>query len=198
MLQNNFHTYLTQTAGLSEDDFLSLPYLPPSHIYKKGEYLIRPGDYNSKIFFVEKGLLKQYTIDDNGKEHIMHFAPENWLVSDRSSAYFKQPTEYFIEAMEDTEVFVMDEKFINAASEISASYREFNHRSLHNHIRAMQNRINLLRGATAEKRYLAFVNTYPALYSRVPQWMIASYLGITPEGLSRVRKELAKNYPKYL
>ena len=121
-MQNNFHTYLTQKACLSENDLLLLPYLPASHIYKKGEYLIRPGDYNSKIFFVEKGLLKQYTIDDDGKEHIMLFAPENWLVSDRSSAYFKQPTEYFIEAMEDTEVFIMDEKFINAASEISALF----------------------------------------------------------------------------
>jgi CRP-like cAMP-binding protein len=197
MSQNNFHIYLTQKAGISEDELTLLPYFPANDTYRKGEYLIRPGNYNSKIFFVEKGLLKQYTIDDNGKEHIMHFAPENRLVSDRSSAYFKQPTEYFIEAMEDTEVFIMDEKFINAASEISATYREFNHRSVHNHIRTMQKRINLLIGASAEKRYLEFVNTYPNLYLRVPQWMIASYLGITPEGLSRVRKELTKKHPKF-
>lgn len=196
MSQNNFHIYLTQKAGLSENELTLLPYLPQIHAYKKGEYLLRPGDFCTKIFFIEKGLVKQYTIGDEGKEHIMHFAPENWLVSDRSSAYFKQTTEYFIEAMEDTEVYVMDEKFINAASEISATYREFNHRSLHNHVRAMQKRINLFIAATAEKRYLEFVNTYPNLYLRVPQWMIASYLGITPEGLSRVRKELTKKHPK--
>jgi len=195
-VDKNFHIYLTQKAGLSEDALTLLPYLPANYKYKKGNYLVRPGEYSSKIFFVESGLVKQYVTDESGKENIMHFAPENWLVSDRSSAYFKQPTEYFIEAIEDTEVFVMDEKFINAASEISASYREFNHRSLHSHIRAMQKRINLLIGATAEKRYLEFVNTYPNLYSRVPQWMIASYLGITPEGLSRVRKDLAKKHPK--
>ena len=60
----------------------------------------------------------------------------------------------------------------------------------------MQKRINQLLGATAEKRYLEFVKTYPSLYQRVPQWMIASYLGITPEGLSRVRKELTKKHPR--
>jgi CRP-like cAMP-binding protein len=174
----------------------SLPYFPENHIYKKGEYLLKPGDHCSKIFFIEKGLVKQFITDDNGKEHIMHFAPENWIVSDRGSAYFKQPTVYFIEALEDTEVYIIDEKFINAASELSTTYREFNHHSLHRHIKAMQDRINLLMGATAEKRYLEFVKTYPNLYLRVPQWMIASYLGITPEGLSRIRKELTKRYPK--
>ncbi len=82
MSQNNFRIYLTQKAGFSEDELTLLPYLPTSHSYNKGEYLVRPGDYSSKIFFVEKGLLMQYTIDDSGREHIMHFAPENWLVSD--------------------------------------------------------------------------------------------------------------------
>jgi ribosomal protein L10 len=60
----------------------------------------------------------------------------------------------------------------------------------------MQKRINQLLGATAETRYLDFVKTYPNLYNRVPQWMIASYLGVTPESLSRVRKELTKRYSK--
>jgi CRP/FNR family transcriptional regulator, anaerobic regulatory protein len=194
MCQNNFHIYLTQKAGLSENELALLPYLPQSYTYKKGEYLLRPGDHCSKIFFVEAGLVKQYTISDDGKEHIIHFAPENWLVSDRSSAYFKQPTEYFIEALEDTEVYIMDEKFINTASEISKSYREFNHRSLHNHIKSMQKRINQLLGATAEARYLDFIKAYPNLYQRVPQWMIASYLGVTPESLSRIRKDVTKRF----
>jgi CRP/FNR family transcriptional regulator, anaerobic regulatory protein len=193
MAQNNFYRYLTNKAGLLETELPLLPYLPASRLYKKGEYLLKPGDYCTKIFFIEKGLAKQYAIDADGKEHIIHFAPENWIVSDRSSAYFKQPTEYFIEALEDTEAYIMTEEFINAASEISKSYRDFNHRSLHNHVRAMQKRINQLLGDTAEKRYTEFIKTYPNLYLRVPQRMIASYLGITPEGLSRVRKELSKS-----
>lgn len=193
---NNFETYLLQKAGLTEDHLKLLPAPFLCRMYKKGEFLIRPGDRSTNIYFIEKGLVRQFIIGNGDKEHIMHFALENWIVSDRSSAYFNQPTEFFIEALEDTYAYIIDEDFINKASELSKRYREYNHRSLHNHIRTMQKRINLLLGATARQRYLDFLKTYPALYQRVPQWMIASYLGITPEGLSRVRKELAENHRK--
>lgn len=194
MALTNFHIYLTEKAGLTDKELAELPYYPDCKKFNKSDYLIRPGDISNKIYFIEKGLVKQYTIGDDGKEHIIHFAPEDWLVSDRSSAYFKQHTEYFIEALEDTEAYIIDEQFINAASEISATYREFNHRSLHNHVRAMQKRINQLLGATAEARYLDFIKMYPGLYQRIPQWMIASYLGVTPESLSRIRKDVTKRF----
>ncbi|NOT74917.1 MAG: Crp/Fnr family transcriptional regulator [Cyclobacteriaceae bacterium] len=181
---------------LTEDDLKQLPDCFKTKTYLKGEFLVRPGDRCKNIFFIEKGLVRQFTIDSNDKEHIIHFSPENFLVSDRSSAYFNQPTEFFIEALEDTVVYIMDENFINKASDVSKLFREFNHRALHNNIRVMQKRINHLLTATAEERYLEFVKTYPSLYQRVPQWMIASYLGVTPEGLSRVRKELTRKHPK--
>jgi CRP-like cAMP-binding protein len=189
---NNFKIYLNDKAGLTDDELRQLPYIPKSKQFKKAQSLIDKGQVCKDIFFVEKGLIRQFTIDEQGKEHIIHFAPEGWIVSDRSSSYFNQSGEYFIDAIEDSEVVVMDEKFINAASEISKIYRENNHRALHNHVRNLQKRINLLLGATAKKRYLEFLKVYPNLSLRVPQWMIASYLGITPESLSRVRKELTK------
>ncbi|HNU59732.1 MAG TPA: Crp/Fnr family transcriptional regulator, partial [Aquaticitalea sp.] len=83
--------------------------------------------------------------------------------------------------------------FIKKASEISHEFRNYNEYLLQNHIRHLQNRINLLIGASAKERYIDFINLYTDLTLRVPQWMIASYLGITPESLSRVRKELAKS-----
>jgi CRP-like cAMP-binding protein len=83
-------------------------------------------------------------------------------------------------------------RFIEKANEISPEFRTYNEYLLQNHIRQLQNRIDLLIGASAEVRYLEFIKLYPNLTLRVPQWMIASYLGITPESLSRVRKELAK------
>ncbi len=189
---DHFKTYLNDKAGLTDEEIMQLPYVPRSRLFPKGQPLISGGQVCRDIFFVEKGLLRQFTIDGQGKEHIIHFAPEGWLVSDRSSAYFDQSGEYFIDAIEDSEVIVMDETFINAASEISRTYRENNHRALHNHIRHLQKRIIQLLGATAEARYLEFLKLYPNLPLRVPQWMIASYLGITPESLSRVRKDLAK------
>lgn len=196
MLLNNFKIYLNDKAGLTDNDLQQLPYIPKSKQFKKGQPIIDKGQVCKDIFFVEKGLLRQFSIDEQGKENIIHFAPESWIVSDRSSSYFNQSGDYFIDAIEDSEVVVLDERFINAASEISKIYRENNHRALHNHVRNLQKRINLLLSATAEQRYLEFLKVYPNLSLRVPQWMIASYLGITPESLSRVRKELTKKHFK--
>lgn len=193
---NNFKIYLNDKAGLTDNEISQLPYIPRCRQVKKNQPLVDKGQVCKDILFVEKGLLRQFTIDEQGKEHIIHFAPESWIVSDRSSSYFNQPGEYIIDAIEDSEVVVMDETFINAASEISKTYRENNHRALHNHVRHLQKRINQLLGATAEARYLEFLKRYPNLSLRIPQWMIASYLGITPESLSRVRKEMTKKTSK--
>lgn len=92
---------------------------------------------------------------------------------------------------------MIDENFIQMLSKKISSFSGFNNKLLHNHIRHLQKRINLLLSASAEDRYLQFIATYPDILLRVPQTMVASYLGITPESLSRVRKELArKNFKK--
>ena len=192
---SKFNEYLVRTAGISEDVAKELYGTLQNKIFKKGDVLLRKGEVCKHSFFVEKGLLRSYMLDETGKEHIIQFAPENWFIVDRSSVYFNDPSESYIEAIEDTDVVIIGEDFICKANEASAEFRKFNDKLLHNHIRHMQKRINLLLGATAEKRYLSFIETYPDLLLRVPQWMIASYLGITPESLSRVRKELAhKNF----
>lgn len=161
-------------------------------LYKKGEIIVRPGEACNHTFFVAKGLLRAYTIDEIGKEHILQFAPENWLISDRSSVLFNEVSEQFIEAIEDSEVILIESGFFEMLSEMSASFQRFNIKALNNHIRYLHKRINLLISATAEIRYLDFVKLYPDIMLRVPQLMVASYLGITPESLSRVRKELAR------
>ncbi len=164
--------------------------------YPKGAHLLDMGMVCQHSFFVVKGLLRAYTIDDTGKEHIIQFAPENWIISDRSSLYFDEPSEVFIQAIEDSEVILLDKDFFVRAGKKSSAIQTANELLLQRHIRYMQKRINLLLGATAETRYLEFVRMYPDMLLRVPQWMIASYLGITPESLSRVRKELAERHQK--
>ncbi len=135
--------------------------------------------------------------DDKGKEHIVQFAPENWFVTDRESVFFNQKSSYFIQALENSSVLLLDEAFILLPSQKNNSFIEFNNKLLHNHIRHLQKRITQLLGATAEERYLDFIKIYPDLLLRVSQAMVASYLGITPESLSRVRKELSgKNHTK--
>lgn len=192
----NFKTHLTQNGPLTDEQFNAIsPSLLARH-YEKGQILMRPGEVCKHSFFVESGLLRAYTINESGKTHIIQFAPENWIISDRSSAYFNEPTVLFVDAIEDTSVTLFDNNFTCQLGDIDPSYLQHNELALHNHIRHQQMRINSLLGATAEERYIDFVRQYPDLMLRVPQWMIASYLGITPESLSRVRKELAKKHFK--
>src|SRR5690242_3170470 len=163
----------------------------------KGNFLLRQGEICKHSFFVESGLLRQYSIDNKGKEHILQFAPETWFISDRGSIYFNQPSDYFIQALEDSKVLQIDERFILQLAEQNKTFLAFNNKLLHNHIRHLQNRVTQLLSATAEERYLDFIKLYPDILLRVPQSMVASYLGITPESLSRVRKDLAaKNFKK--
>ncbi|MFC3157590.1 cAMP-binding domain of CRP or a regulatory subunit of cAMP-dependent protein kinases [Chryseobacterium arachidis] len=159
---------------------------------QKNQFLLQYGEVCRYIYFVEKGLLKMYSIDKNGKEHIIQFAPESWLTSDRSSLYFNEKSVYYIEAVEDSEVLLLHPDFINKLIGEFPDSLEKSDILLQKHIKSLQDRINSLLGETAEERYMKFIKMYPDLLLRVPQWMIASYLGITPESLSRVRKELAR------
>jgi len=159
---------------------------------KKGEILLREGDICNETYFVEKGLLRMYSIDQNGKEHIIQFAPENWIISDRRSLYFNEKTMFYIDAVEESEVWILKKDFFLDIIKAYPKTIVNNDKLLQKHIKSLQERINSLLADTAEERYLKFIKMYPNLMLRVPQWMVASYLGITPESLSRVRKELAR------
>jgi len=198
MLVNNFKKHLIDKGGLTEADIVKIePFIKTRHV-AKGELLLKQGDICSHFFFVEKGLLRFYALNEEGKESILQFATENWLVSDRGSVYFQEPSTYYIDAIEDTLTVLMDEDFIDKVSEVNSNFRKNNERLLQNHIRHLNKRISQLLGASARTRYLDFVKMHPDILLRVPQWMIASYLGVTPESLSRVRKTLAQeNFKSY-
>lgn len=187
----SFDKYLTTNISVEEGLVESLLRNCERKHYRKGVFPVYAGDICRFTFFIEKGLLRQYSIDDKGKEHILNFAPEGWFINDRESMYFDQPSRFFIEALEDTEVFLLSEDIACRLDENIPGYSRFNTNLLHNHIRSLQYRIDQLLSATAEERYLSFITMYPNILLRVPQWMVASYLGITPESLSRVRKNLA-------
>lgn len=191
-MNKDFTTFLATNAGISTQQLTLLEKNIVQKNVSKGSFLLNKGAICKQSFYVEKGLLRFYSIDQFGKEHIIQFAPEGWFISDRSSIYFNEPTEYYIDAIEDSTVVSLDEQFTCSVSEISPAFAKHNEQLLQKHIRHLQKRINLLIGATAEDRYVDFIKSYPDLTQRVPQWMIASYLGITPESLSRVRKELVK------
>jgi CRP-like cAMP-binding protein len=151
----------------------------------KGDVLQRKGDSNSKVFLVEQGLLYAYTIDEKGKEHIFMFAPKGWIVADISLA--PNTSELYIEAIEDSVVIEKKRSTeLNNTSNIKLERR----------IAVLQNRVIMLMSASAIERYSHFIKTYPEIVQRVPQRMIASYLGITPEALSKVKSAKMKNNKK--
>ena len=160
----------------------------------KSDMLQTPGVIATKAFYVKSGLLRSYTIDDNGKIHIFMFAPEGWIISDIESHTLSKPTEFYIDALEDSEIV----EFSNIDPE---TFKKANERNpeiidkLFRRIAVLQRRVILLMSAPAKVRYEHFIETYPQLANRVPLKMIASYLGITPEALSNIRNKL-KNQPQ--
>lgn len=195
-MHNQFASYLKKRLAITPEQANEATNCLATKKIKKGQILLRPGDLKSEIYFVNSGLLRYYTIDEKGREHIIQFAPEDWMVSDRDTSVFGEASQCYIEAIEDAEVVVVKPDFFVSIQHIVPRILELNILMLNNSIRAMQKRLVMLMAATAEQRYLDFIKMYPNLTLRVPQWMIASYLGITPESLSRVRKELAQKHFK--
>ncbi len=147
---------------------------------QKGEILQRKGELNTKAYSVEEGLLRSYSIDEKGREHIFMFAPEGWLVAD--SVLPEDPCELYIDALEDS-VVIQHDKFVNTGHDPM---------KLFNRLRVLQKRVIMLMSAPALERYEHFLETYPDIVQRVPQRMIASYLGITPEALSNIKNQHRK------
>lgn len=162
----------------------------PLQKVKKGTILLRQGEDSKVTFFIAEGLLRQYYLDSRGREHILGFAPERWLLSDREGDYFGEKSRYFIDALEDSQVYAIPNSKVVSTAASREDYSKINLEMLQRHIRQLQNRITMLQSFTAEERYLAFMKMYPDVMLRVPQSMVASYLGITPESLSRVRRQL--------
>lgn len=186
----NFKEYLTTNINIDLNHLESCLYYQQIKYIKKGDFIVKEGDISQFAYFVQEGILRVFYIDDKGKEHLLQFAPEGWFASDHESNYFHTASTYYIQALEDTTVYQLDDSFFEQLSLKDASFNQFNQKLLHNHIHHLQKRIIQLIAFSAEERYVEFTKIYPDILMRVPQTMVASYLGITPESLSRIRKDL--------
>ncbi|MDE3143604.1 MAG: Crp/Fnr family transcriptional regulator [Bacteroidota bacterium] len=158
---------------------------------RRKQYLLQEGDVCKYIAFVTKGVLKSYTIDEKGAEHIIQFATEGWWVSDNYSFLTGLAASYTIDAMEDSELLLIThaamEEMLFAIPKMEKYFRIL----FQNNIIAIQNRLVCSLTQTAEEKYKKMNDDYPNIIQRVPQHTIASFLGITPETLSRIRKQRA-------
>ncbi len=159
---------------------------------QKGDILLRQGDICKNVFRVVSGCLKSYIIDKTGKEHILQFAPENWVISDLKSGIDRVPSTLIIEAIENSEIQLLPFEEITNFQSASKEELILSNKALIRNIIASNQRIQFLLSSTAEERYLNFIDTYPTLFQRLPLKLIASFLGMAPEYLSDIRRKLSK------
>ena len=177
---------------LSEEAIEGIKHLFVPKKLRKKQYFLQEGEVCKYFAFIVKGAMRQYTVDDKGVEHIVHLSTENWWVGDRESWVMLTPTNYYIDAWEDTELLLITRaNALNLANQCPAFNELIRLLDERNNI-ATQKRITSSISFSAEKRYADFVNNHPDFSQRFPQHIIASYLGITKDTLSRVRKHALK------
>ncbi|RZK76650.1 MAG: Crp/Fnr family transcriptional regulator [Pedobacter sp.] len=160
--------------------------------YAKKAFLLRAGEVCNFEAFIVKGSLRKYCIDETGNEVIIQFGIENGWISDIASFSDQKPSLLFIETLEDTALLILDPKSKESLLSQVPKFERFYRKLVEKNISTMQNRLYYSIAKTAEQKYLDFLEHYPTIPQRVPQHFIASYLGMTPEFLSKVRARLLK------
>ena len=158
---------------------------------RKRQYLLQDGDVCKVTAFVEKGALRAYTVDETGAEHIVQFAVEGWYISDMYSFLTGEPATYNIDAIEDSNLVLISRSAVDELQNVSPKFLTFQLQALTAGYIALQKRLTSSISLSLDDRYQNLVKAYPDIVQRVPQHMIASYLGASPETLSRIRKRIA-------
>ncbi len=180
------------SSPLSESDVETLNTIFVPRKLRKRQYLLQEAEVCKYMGFVVKGAMRQYSVDEKGVEHVVELSLEEWWVGDRESFVNGTPSPYYIDAWENSEVLLLNHddffqrlKPIPAIVELSSKLDE-------RHAFALQRKVNAFISLSAEERYNELIRTYPEFLQRFPQHIIASYLGMTKETLSRIRHHALK------
>lgn len=160
---------------------------------KRRQFILQEGDICKHNSFVLEGCFRMYIVDDKGKEHNLQFAIENWWIGDIGSFHSEEPSKLYIEALENSIILQIKKE---DQLKLFVDYPKFNRIFrvfTENALVSAQRRILQNIGSTAEERYLDFLRRYPSFFNRISNVQIASYLGVTPEFLSTIRKKIAKS-----
>jgi len=168
-----------------EENFIK-KYLSPKKLRKR-QYLLQEGDVCKSIALVEKGSMRSYLVDPAGQEHITAFALEGWTIGDLSSFHSEQPSTQSIDALEDCELVLISKSAHDELLTTMPKYETYIRLLITDAYMALQKRTLNMISMSLDDRYKAFIDIYPSISQRVPQHMIASYMGLSPETLSRIR-----------
>lgn len=188
-----FFAYIQKISGMllsEEDKHLLMKHFKPRHLRKR-HYFLQDGDVCNHIGFIVKGSAKTFTVDEKGRENILKLALENWWLADFESFYRLTPTRFNIEALEDLEILQTTNTEIEDFLKHIPAFLTMSNIINQNNTIATQKRIQNI-SYSAEERYAELINDYPNFLQRFPQNMIASYLGLSSETLSRIKKNALK------
>ena len=185
-----FQKYMDSKIQLSQEQSDWISSLSVVRKLRKHRFLLQEGDICKQHAFVSKGCLRSYSVDNDGAEHIVKFAVEHWWIGDRDSLMSGEPAKLNIDAVEDSEMVLFSKQNFDLICQQIPVFNDMVNNLLQSAYNASQNRILANISLSASEKYENFLQRYPDLALRIPQSMIASYLGISPETLSRVRSQV--------
>ena len=177
--------------SIEEKDFIQQKIEPIT--VTKDEILFRQGDYIDYQYYVYDGCLRTYHIDEQGKEHTLQFAIKHWWISDYIAYFGDKKAVLFVECIKDAELFKISKENFEAIYKFSPKIEELFRQKLEKALVRNEKRILANLTSSAKERYVAFLKKYPVIEKNIKNYHIASYLGITTESLSRIRKEIASD-----
>lgn len=191
MSYDSILTYIDRHITLTDQETEIFKPLTRIKSVRKGQFVVEQGEISQYENFVVQGCLRCYHVDREGKEHIVQFAVEDWWISDLQSFLTQSPAHFSVDAIEPSILVQIGYNDLQELYRKIPKFERFFRLIIQNAFVASQKRVISTFSRDAEQRYLEFRNRYPDIENRVPQYMVASYLGISPEFLSKIRQRLA-------
>ena len=185
-------SYLIEKSGMTADELKMIEGVTVHKKIRKRQYLLQEGEISHHQHFVARGCLRLYWLGEDGQERIMRFAVENWWINDYQSFQSGEPSKFNIDALEDSDLLMIEKKNFEGLLKTIPKFKELIDKLGNKNFESNQNRILSNISDTAEKKYENFIRSYPTIYERVPLHMVASFLGLSRETLSRVRQQNAR------
>ena len=182
-----FEAYITANGDFTPEDLRRMRSLSITRKVRRKEFLLQEGEVCRYKIFIAKGLLKSYCVRHDGMEYIMRFSPENSWTTDHDSLKNQTPSRSTIEALENSEVVMWTRENMAELFTSIPAFKVYMERLIENALKSSHERILMNLSYTSEEKYEDFIASFPDVFNRVPLHMVASYLGVSRETLSRIR-----------